>query len=99
VREKVRKILVTIQSHVGTLERSPTKSKFNGIVLRLADLCIQYEEAESVLIRTAESGVSSERQQAAVTLADIMIAKAGKKLDSLIDTVSELFAEQKSKRA
>lgn len=99
MREKVRKILVTIQNHVATLERSPTKSKFNGIVLRLADLCIQYEEVENVLIRTAESGASSELQEGAVKLAGTITAKAGKKLECLINEVSDLFAEQRSKGA
>lgn len=96
-REKIKKGLVTIQNHIATHERSPAKPKFEDIVLRLADLCIQYEEAEKVLIRTAESEASSERQQAAVRLTGTMIAKAGEKLDLLIDEFAEIFAEQKSK--
>ena len=93
MKEKARKILVTTQSHVATLERSPTKSMFNGIVLQLADLCLQYEEAERVLTRAAESGFSSKRHKAELMLASIKFAKAVKRLDSLIDNISELLGE------
>ncbi|KAH6649443.1 hypothetical protein F5144DRAFT_479180, partial [Chaetomium tenue] len=98
-KEKVRAILVTIQNHIATLEPSPAKSKCKGIAMRLADLCIQYEEVEAVLIRAAKTRASGERQQAAVKLASIMMANAGKKLNFLIVDVTEILEEQSGRDA
>ncbi|KAK3291028.1 uncharacterized protein B0H64DRAFT_50904 [Chaetomium fimeti] len=95
-RERVRQTLVTVQNHMATLGRSPVKSKFEEIILQLADVCIRYENAERLLVQTAESGDSNERKQAILGLVGTMIATAGKQLDLLIRTFAGTVAEQKS---
>lgn len=98
-KEKVRAISGTLQNNIATLEPSPAKAKCKGIVMRLADLCIQYEEVEAVLIRAAKTEASAQRQQVVVKLTGIMMANAGKKLDFLIEDVTEILEEQRSREA
>ena len=73
----MRAISGTLQKNIATLEPSPAKAKCKGIVMRLADLCIQYEEVEAVLIRAAKTEASAQRQQVVVKLAGYHDGKCG----------------------
>jgi major membrane immunogen (membrane-anchored lipoprotein) len=70
------------------LSGSPSsKARYEGLLSQLADICIQYQEAETVLIRSTESTSSDEFKQAAVKVAGTIIAKAGQQLNGLDDAL------------
>jgi hypothetical protein len=86
-QERVRKILVHVQGYIATLRNPSSKARYEGLLSQLADICIQYQEAETVLIRSTESTSSDEFKQAAVKVAGTIIAKAGQQLNGLDDAL------------
>jgi hypothetical protein len=90
-RERVMKALILVHDHVSALNgcgyARSAKAEFQNILIGLTEVCTMYEDAERMLIRSAEGTAPYELKQSAAQLAASMIAAAGRQLDVLSDAI------------
>lgn len=89
-RERVRQTMVIMQDYRASMRGMSHKSKVDNILIGLAEVCLEYEDAERVFIRAAESTAPDELKQSALRLAGEIMADAGRRLDSVNDAILEV---------
>ena len=82
--------MVIMQDYRASMRGMSHKSKVDNILIGLAEVCLEYEDAERVFIRAAESTAPDELKQSALRLAGEIMADAGRRLDSVNDAILEV---------
>ncbi|AEO67589.1 uncharacterized protein THITE_2021402, partial [Thermothielavioides terrestris NRRL 8126] len=93
-RERVRQALVLVQDHATTITERSSRARFESIITGLAEVCILFDDAERLLVRTSSSSFPVEGKRSASELVDIILAAAAKKLDWLNDAFQEARRDQ-----
>jgi hypothetical protein len=88
-RERVRQTMILMHGHKAGLSEKSARSKVDNILVRLAQVCIEYEDAERAFIHAAKSKALDlvELRQAALKLAGEVMAEAGRRLASIDDDI------------
>ena len=91
-REKVQHTMVLMHNYKTALTEQSAKSKVDNILVGLARVCTEYEDAERAFNHAAKSRPPdlAELREVALKLAAEIMAEAARRLASIDDEMSEL---------